>query len=88
MVMLRTPVHVKGKDMTTVGEFTVSRGETIPLILTYDRSHNPLPEASDPTAGAGGNGEILEAMGGQVPAGGRVVRHGAPLGDHAQGADL
>ena len=51
MVILRTPVHVKGKDMTTVGEFTVSRGETIPLILTYDRSHNPAPEASDPSAG-------------------------------------
>jgi GH15 family glucan-1,4-alpha-glucosidase len=50
MVILRTPVHVKGKGMTTVGEFTVGRGETIPLVLTYDRSHNPLPEASDPTA--------------------------------------
>jgi GH15 family glucan-1,4-alpha-glucosidase len=50
MVVLRTPVHVKGKGMTTVGEFTVTRGETIPLVLTYDRSHNPLPPASDPIA--------------------------------------
>jgi GH15 family glucan-1,4-alpha-glucosidase len=50
MVVLRTPVHVKGKGMTTVGQFTVSRGETIPLVLTYDRSHNPLPPASDPIA--------------------------------------
>jgi GH15 family glucan-1,4-alpha-glucosidase len=50
MVILRTPVHVKGKGMTTVGEFTVSRGETIPLVLTYERSHNPPPEASDPNA--------------------------------------
>jgi len=49
MVVLRTPVHLKGKDMTTVGEFTISRGETIPLVLTYDRSHNPLPPAADPT---------------------------------------
>jgi len=50
MVVLRTPVHVKGKDMTTVGDFTISRGETIPLVLTYARSHEPLPVAMDPTA--------------------------------------
>jgi len=50
MAVLRTPVHVKGKDMTTVGEFTISRGETIPLVLTYSRSHKALPEALDPTA--------------------------------------
>jgi len=50
MVVLRTPVHVKGRDMTTVGEFTIGRGETIPLVLTYGRSHRPLPEAIDPTA--------------------------------------
>src|ERR1700691_408065 len=50
MVVLRTPVHLKGKDMTTIGEFTVSRGETIPLVLTYSRSHRPLPESGDPAA--------------------------------------
>ncbi len=32
MMVLRTPVHLKGKDMTTVGEFTVGRGETIPFV--------------------------------------------------------
>src|ERR1700744_4318469 len=50
MAVLRTPVHVKGKDMTTVGEFTVGEGETIPLVLTYARSHKDLPETGDPTA--------------------------------------
>ena len=50
MVVLRTPVHVKGKDMTTVGAFTVSRGDTVPLVLTYSRSHKPLPVALDPMA--------------------------------------
>jgi GH15 family glucan-1,4-alpha-glucosidase len=50
MVVLRTPVHVKGKGMTTVGNFVISRGETIPLVLTYERSHNPLPSGVDPTA--------------------------------------
>jgi GH15 family glucan-1,4-alpha-glucosidase len=50
MVVLRTPVHLKGKDMTTVGAFTVNRGETVPLVLTYSRSHNALPGALDPSA--------------------------------------
>ena len=49
MVVLQSPVHVSGKDMTTVGEFTVSRGETIPFVLTYAPSHLPLPEAVDAT---------------------------------------
>jgi GH15 family glucan-1,4-alpha-glucosidase len=50
MVLLRTPVHLKGKNMTTVGEFNVSRGETIPFVLTYARSHRPVPPPHDPTA--------------------------------------
>jgi GH15 family glucan-1,4-alpha-glucosidase len=50
MAVLRTPVHVIGKDMTTIGEFTVGRGETIPLVLSYARSHRSLPDALDPTA--------------------------------------
>jgi GH15 family glucan-1,4-alpha-glucosidase len=50
MVVLRTPVHLKGKDMTTVGAFTVNRGETVPLVLTYSRSHKALPGALDPSA--------------------------------------
>jgi GH15 family glucan-1,4-alpha-glucosidase len=49
MTVLRTPVHLRGKDMTTVGEFTVARGETIPFILTYSRSHKPLPTTLDPS---------------------------------------
>jgi GH15 family glucan-1,4-alpha-glucosidase len=50
MAVLRTPVHVKGERLTTVGDFTVARGETIPLTLTYSRSHKPLPRALDPNA--------------------------------------
>jgi GH15 family glucan-1,4-alpha-glucosidase len=49
MVVLHTPVHVRGKNMTTVGEFTISCGETIPFVLTYSRSHLPIPDPVDPT---------------------------------------
>src|SRR5580658_11005105 len=48
MVALNTPVHLEGKDMTTVGEFVIGRGETIPFVLTYSPSHLPLPKPVDP----------------------------------------
>ena len=49
MVVLHTPVHLTGKDFTTIGAFTVSRGETIPFVMTYAPSHLPAPQPSDPT---------------------------------------
>jgi GH15 family glucan-1,4-alpha-glucosidase len=50
MVALHTPVHLRGEGMKTVGEFTISRGETIPFTLMYAPSHRPLPEPIDATA--------------------------------------
>jgi GH15 family glucan-1,4-alpha-glucosidase len=48
MTVLRTPVETRGEDMTTVADFEVSEGETIPLVLTYAPSHLPLPEPINP----------------------------------------
>jgi GH15 family glucan-1,4-alpha-glucosidase len=56
MVVLNTPVHVRGKDFTTVGEFVISQGETIPFVLTYSPSHLPVPQPVD-AAGALGETE-------------------------------
>jgi GH15 family glucan-1,4-alpha-glucosidase len=50
MVVLRTPVEVRGKDLTTVAEFDVAAGDTIPFVLTHGLSHMPLPEVIDPHA--------------------------------------
>jgi GH15 family glucan-1,4-alpha-glucosidase len=47
MVVLHTPVHMRGKDLTTLGEFTIGRGETIPFVLSYSHSHLPLPQPVD-----------------------------------------
>jgi GH15 family glucan-1,4-alpha-glucosidase len=47
MVVLNTPVHVRGKNMTSVGEFTINLGDMIPFVLTYSRSHQPLPNPVD-----------------------------------------
>jgi GH15 family glucan-1,4-alpha-glucosidase len=49
-VVLRTPVPCHGKDLTTVGEFTVSEGDVIPFTLTYASSHLPPPDPADPQA--------------------------------------
>jgi GH15 family glucan-1,4-alpha-glucosidase len=47
-VLLRTPVALQGKELTTVGEFTVSAGETYPFVLTYQASYEPLRPPLDP----------------------------------------
>jgi GH15 family glucan-1,4-alpha-glucosidase len=52
MTVLRTPVAMRGKDMTTVAEFEVGEGETIPFVLTYGPSHLPLPNSIDPAMAA------------------------------------
>jgi GH15 family glucan-1,4-alpha-glucosidase len=44
---MRTPVPLRGHDLKTVGEFTVSAGQTIPFALSYSESHREPPPALD-----------------------------------------
>ena len=48
MVVLRTGAEIRGQDMTTVAEFTVKEGLTLPFVLTYGPSHEPAPDEIDP----------------------------------------
>ena len=48
MTVLRTPVETCGENMTTVAEFEVSAGETVPFVLTYGPSHLQPPKPIDP----------------------------------------
>lgn len=48
MTVLRTPVQTRGEDMTTVADFEVGAGETVPFVLTYGPSHLPVPKPIDP----------------------------------------
>ncbi len=48
MVVLTTPIDVHGENFKTVGEFTVSAGETVPFTLIYAPSHLAPPKPSDP----------------------------------------
>jgi GH15 family glucan-1,4-alpha-glucosidase len=42
-LILRTPVETRGKDLTTVAEFTVTKGERVPFVLTWFPSHQEPP---------------------------------------------
>jgi GH15 family glucan-1,4-alpha-glucosidase len=49
MTVLRTPAKLRGEDMTTVSDFEVSEGKTVPFVLTYGASHLQLPKPIDPS---------------------------------------
>ena len=38
---LRTPIELHGENFTTVAEFSVGEGATVPFTLAYHRSHRP-----------------------------------------------
>jgi len=44
MVVLRTPARMRGENFKTVGDFTVTAGETVPFVLSYAPSHEQMPE--------------------------------------------
>ena len=49
-LVLRTPVRLAGKDMTTHARFTVRAGETVPFVLQYAASYAPHPQSCDAEA--------------------------------------
>jgi GH15 family glucan-1,4-alpha-glucosidase len=48
MTVLRTPAKTRGEDLTTVSDFEVKAGETVPFVLTYGPSHLEPPPPIDP----------------------------------------
>jgi GH15 family glucan-1,4-alpha-glucosidase len=48
MTVLRTPVKTRGENLTTIADFDVGEGDTVPFVLTYGPSHLPVPEPIDP----------------------------------------
>jgi len=42
-LILRTPIETRGKDMTTVAEFTVREGDRVSFVLTWFASHSAPP---------------------------------------------
>lgn len=48
MIVLRTPVEIRGENLTTVSDFELAAGETVPFVLTYGPSHLEPPGPIDP----------------------------------------
>jgi len=50
-LLLLAPVRLRGEDMKTVGEFTVSEGEEVGFALNWSLSYRPQPEPADAAIG-------------------------------------
>ena len=48
MTVLRTPVETRGEDLTTVADFEIEDGQSVPFVLTYGPSHLPVPAPINP----------------------------------------
>lgn len=48
MLLLDTPVPLRGSDHRTVAEFTVTAGQRVPFVLMWHQSHQPTPAVIDP----------------------------------------
>jgi GH15 family glucan-1,4-alpha-glucosidase len=48
MLVLKSDIAVRGKDLSTVGEFVIGQGEKADFTLTYGPSHLPPPPPIDP----------------------------------------
>jgi len=47
-LILRTPIQTRGKDLTTVAEFTVAKGDRLPFVLSWFASHTEPPRKINP----------------------------------------
>jgi len=47
MAVLRTPAGMRGENFKTVSDFAVASGEDLPFVLSFARSHEPMPDPVD-----------------------------------------
>lgn len=48
MVVLRTPAPMKAEGFKHIAEFTINAGESIPFVMSYGRSFEPVPPPLNP----------------------------------------
>lgn len=48
MVVVRADADLRGENMKTVADFTVTEGQTARFVISYSASHRPPPPATDP----------------------------------------
>jgi GH15 family glucan-1,4-alpha-glucosidase len=49
MLVLHTPVELRGEHFKTVGEFTIAAGHHVSFVMTYSASHHPPPAPPNPS---------------------------------------
>ena len=74
-LLLLAPVRLRGEDMKTVGEFTVSEGEEVGFALNWSLSYRPQPEPADAAIGLRQSEEFCNPM--PVPLPDAVLPSGA-----------
>ncbi len=47
LLVLRTPVPLRGENLTTRADFVVAEGEQVPFALSWSPSHLPIPDPID-----------------------------------------
>lgn len=47
-MVLRSPVRIHGAGLASVADFVLCAGESVPFVLAYYASHEPVPAAMDP----------------------------------------
>src|SRR5262249_57166310 len=50
MLVVPTPVALRGEGLKTVGEFIIAAGQTVPFVIAYAPSHLPPPPPPPPAA--------------------------------------
>ena len=50
MLVVHTPVALRGEGLKTVGEFIIAAGQTVPFVIAYAPSHLPPPPPPAPAA--------------------------------------
>ncbi|HLZ67299.1 MAG TPA: glycoside hydrolase family 15 protein [Aliidongia sp.] len=64
-ITLRCPVELRGEDLSTVADFEVGAGETVPFVMTYAPSHLPPPAPIDPRTALAATEEAWRAWSGR-----------------------
>jgi GH15 family glucan-1,4-alpha-glucosidase len=47
LLAIRTPADLQGKNMHSESRFTVRKGERMPFVMSYSRSHRPIADVVD-----------------------------------------
>jgi GH15 family glucan-1,4-alpha-glucosidase len=66
-IVLRTPVALYGEDLKTVGEFTVSAGQSVPFVLSYGRSFENPAGPIDPFKAIEATAQFWRQWSGRCP---------------------